>query len=189
MKNLMTADVRADLTMLMERFSAQEMNIPSVSASLKLSAIIPFLAVFLSFVSASAVYFLGYNPEMSVRGFADYFLSDGWVFVVPTLIVGLVFSFMTYNNVMLYLAIPERVRDRSLVIQHLKKVAKRTIKIFLILMLVATILSGYSSWFAFSITGLLFAQLFIVNLVIGAEINRLGAGIVVEKISNLVSKI
>lgn len=189
MKGLLATEVNADLTMLMDGFSIQNRIVPSASASLKLSMVIPLAAVLLSFISASVIYFTGYKPVLTLDGFAEYFLTDGWVFIVPTLVVGSVFTLMAYNNLLLYLAIPESFRENSLVVKHLSKLAKRTVSFFMILMMISTLLSFYSTWFAFAVTGLLFALLFTINLVVGAEINRLGAGIAIDKISKLVSKI
>ncbi|MEJ5174668.1 hypothetical protein [Erwinia sp. MYb416] len=189
MKGLLASEVSADLTMLMEGFSMQNRIVPSASDSFKLSAVIPLTALFMSFISASVVYFTGYNPVLTLNAFVDYFLTDGWIFIAPTLVVGLLFTFMAYSNLLLYLAIPQSFRKRSLVVQHLKKVAKRIAGFFVLLMMISTLLSGYSTWFAFAVSGLLFALLFIINLVVVAEINRLGAGIAVEKINKLISKI
>lgn len=189
MKGLFASDVSADLAMLMEGFSMDKRIVPSVSDSFKLSAKIPLLAVFMSFLSALIVFLTGYNPVLTLNALADYFLSDGWVFIVPTLVVGLLFTFMAYNNLLLYLAIPESFRKRSLVVKQLRKVVKRTVGFFVLLMVISTLLSFYSTWFAFAVPGLLFCMLFIINLVVGAEISRLGAGIAVDKISKLISKI
>ncbi|MFD3227291.1 hypothetical protein [Rahnella aceris] len=189
MKGFIASDISADLSMLMDGFSTDKRIVPSATISLKLSAVIPVASLIMSFTSALIVYFAGYNPELTLQAFIDYFLNDGWVFVAPTLIVGILFTLMSYNNLIVYLAIPESIRRRSVVMTHLRKVTKRTIGFFLILMLVATFLSGYSTWFAFSITGLLFSLLFIVNIIVGSEINRLGAGLAIEKISKLVKKI
>lgn len=78
---------------------------------------------------------------------------------------------------------------KSLLFSHLRKIVFRTVFFFLTMMLVSVILSSFISWFAFGVPALEFAMLFIVNLIIGMEINRLGAGLALEKISNLIKKI
>lgn len=189
MKGFMSSDISADLSMLMEGFASHERIVPSASISLKLSVAIPMATLILNIISTSLVYFSGYNPELTLHDFIGYFFTVGWVFVTPTLIVGFLFTLITYKSISLYLAVPENIRKRSLVIQHLRKVTQKIIAFFLILMLIATLLSGYSAWFAFSIAGLLFSLLCIVKLIVGSEINRLGVGLLIEKISNLVKKI
>jgi len=189
MKGFFASDISADLSMILDGFSTDERIVPSALEIFKLSVLIPALSFFLSFISLSIVYFSGYNPTFSFNGFMEYFLSDGWVFLAPTLVVGLVFMLMAYNNMTLYLTIPESTRARSLVIEHLKKLARRTVVFFVILMLMTTFLSGYSTWFAFGVPALEFALLFVVNMIVGVEINRLGAGLAIEKVSNLIKKI
>jgi len=90
---------------------------------------------------------------------------------------------------MMYMAVPEDARRKSILLSHLKKIAQRTVMIFLTLMVIATVCSSVINWLAFGIPLLLFILLFAVNLVVGAEINRLGAGIALEKISKLINKI
>jgi len=71
----------------------------------------------------------------------------------------------------------------------LRRISKRTVCVFLLLMLVSTILSVFKSWAALAVPALEFALLFAINMVVGAEINRLGAGLALEKISTLIKKI
>ncbi|MFT4273127.1 MAG: hypothetical protein QM578_19145 [Pantoea sp.] len=189
MKNFMASDVSADLSMVLEGFSTDKRILPSCLELFKFSALIPSVSLLLSFISSSVVYFSGYKPLLNLDGFLEYFLSDGWVFLAPTLVVGVIFMLMAYNNMILYLTIPDDVRTRSLVIEHLKKITQRTVGFFVMLMLAATLVSGFSPWFAFSIPALEFILLLAVNMIIGVEINRLGAGLALEKISNLIKKI
>lgn len=189
MNNLTMANVDADISMLMDGFSSDKRFIPSVSKLLKISTFTPFLAGVLSFISVIAVYFSVYQERASLKGFWDFFTSEGWVVVAPTVIVGLLFSFMTYTNLMVYMTVPDSLRNKSIILNHLKKVAQRTVTVFLMLMALSALLSGVYSWMAFAIPGLLFILFFAVNLVVGAEINRLGAGLALKKISELINKI
>ncbi|HAU5565808.1 TPA: hypothetical protein JD264_18625 [Serratia fonticola] len=189
MKGFLASDISADLSMILDGFSQDERIVPSALDIFKLSALMPIVSLLLSFISLSLVYFSGYKPALNLNGFMEYFLSDGWVFLAPTIVVGMVFMLMAYNNMTLYLTIPEETRARSLVIEHLKKLAYRIVIFFATLMLISTFLSCYSTWFAFGVPALEFALLFAVNMVVGVEINRLGAGLVIEKISNLIKKI
>ncbi len=189
MKGFLASDISADLSMILNGFNTDERVVPSALEIFKLSALMPAVSLFLSFVSLSIVYFFGYNPALNFNGFMEYFLSDGWVFLAPSLVVGLVFMLMAYNNLIVYLTIPESTRSRSLIIDHLKKMARNIVVFFVILMLLSTFLSGYSTWFAFGVPALEFVLLFAVNMIVGVEINRLGAGLVIEKISSLIKKI
>jgi amino acid transporter len=189
MNNLTLSDVNADISMLMEGFSSDNRHVPSVAHSLKISFSIPLVAVFFSMVSVLIVYFSIYSGRSSLNGLVDFILSDGWAVVVPTAIVGFFFALLTYSNLLVYFAVPEDIRNKSFILNHLKKVASRTVTAFIMLMAVATVFSVFSPWFAVGIPLNLFLLLFAVNLVVGSEINRLGAGLALEKISNLIKKI
>ncbi|MDE8558902.1 hypothetical protein [Pantoea vagans] len=189
MSNLTMAKVDADISMLTESLSSRHRLIPSSLKLLKLSFFVPALALIAAFMSDIIGYVTLFRSQSSLEGYFIYFLSDGWAVIVPTLIIGILFAFMTYNNLMLYMAVPNEARQNSLVLSHLRNIAKRIVCIFLLLMLVSTILSVFKSWAALAVPALEFALLFVINMVVGAEINRLGAGLALEKISNLIKKI
>lgn len=189
MGNLSVSEINADISMITGSFSSDHRVIPSPSKVFRVSLLFPMLAVMLSFVSISMVYMSFYSDINSIYGYWDYFLSEGWAVTVPTAIIGLVFAFMTYNNIIMYMAIPEDVREKSLIFSHLRKVIKRTFVFFVGLMILSVILSGFISWFAFGIPALEFALFLVLNMIVGMEINRLGAGLALEKISNLIKKI
>lgn len=189
MGNLSISEINADVSMIMGSFSSDHRIIPSPSKVFKVSLLFPMLAMLLSFASISIVYISFYSDINSIYGYWDYFLSEGWAVTVPTAIIGLFFAFMTYNNIIIYMAIPEDVRGKSLIFSHFRKVIKRTFVFFVGLMSLSMILSGFISWFAFGIPALEFALFLVLNMVVGMEINRLGAGVALEKISNLIKKI
>ncbi|ORM90093.1 hypothetical protein HA50_26340 [Pantoea cypripedii] len=189
MSNFTMTKVDDDVSMLIESLSSSNRLIPSSLRLLKLSFVVPAIALIAAFMSDVIGYASLSDSQFSLQGYYFYFLSDGWAVVVPTLLIGLLFAFMTYNNLMLYMAVPENARRNSLVLSHLRKIAKRTVNVFLLLMFVSAILSVFKAWAALAIPALEFALLFAVNMIVGAEINRLGAGLALEKISNLIKKI
>ncbi|KAF6653080.1 hypothetical protein HFD91_21095 [Enterobacteriaceae bacterium EKM102V] len=189
MSNLTMAKIDADISMLMESLSSKHRLIPSSLKLLKLSLFVPTLALIAAFMSDVIGYVSLFGSQSSLEGYSLYFLSDGWAVVIPTLIIGVIFAFMTYNNLMLYMAVPSEARRNSLILSHLRRISKRTVCVFLLLMLVSTILSVFKSWAALAVPALEFALLFAINMIVGAEINRLGAGLALEKISTLIKKI
>lgn len=191
MSNFTRTEIDADMAMLTDKISSGGRVIPSSSELLKKSSFVPAISILLSLASIFVLYFIGSMKYsyISSQSFFDYLISEGWVIVVPTMVVGVFFSLMTYNNLIMYLTLSEDVRGNSLILIHLRRVVQRTVVFFLSLMVLSTILSGFISWLAFGIPALEFALLFIVNLAVGMEINRLGAGLALEKISNLLKKI
>ncbi|PIJ48161.1 hypothetical protein BOM23_24125 [Erwinia sp. OLMDLW33] len=189
MSNFTIAKINADISMLMESLSASERLIPSSGRLLKLSLLVPTTALIAAFISDIIGYTCLLGSQASLRGYYSYFLSDGWAIVIPTFIIGLLFAAMTYNNLTLYMVVPEHARRKSLILRHLRKIAKRTVGVFIFLMIGSAILSGFKAWYGLAIPALEFALLFTINIIIGAEINRLGVGIAVEKMSKLISNI
>ncbi|QKJ89287.1 hypothetical protein PMPD1_4389 (plasmid) [Paramixta manurensis] len=191
MANFTKAEIDADMAILTDKLSSGDRVIPSSSDLLKKCFFIPVISVVLSFVSTMIFYLVDSQryPDVYSEGFLKFLTSDGWVVVVPTAIIGLFFSLMTYNNLIAYLTIPENVRQSSLILSHLKRVVKRTITFFLVFMLLSTISSGFISWMAFGVPASELALFFIVNIVVGMEVNRIGSGLALEKISSLIKKI
>ncbi|WP_455865473.1 hypothetical protein [Pantoea agglomerans] len=189
MNNLTVSDINADVSMLMESFKSDDRNIPSPVKIFKVSITVPVIALFFSFISILSVYLTVYTERATLDGFFEYVISEGWAVVVPTVIIGLFILSMTYNNIMMYMSIPKEVRVKSIILSHLRKITKRTVTAFMLLMLIASLLTTFSFWLAFAIPALECVFLFAVSLIVSAEINRLGAGIALEKISKLISKI
>ncbi|MEN4691186.1 hypothetical protein SB912_19140 [Pantoea sp. SIMBA_072] len=191
MSQFTKAEIDADMTMLTQKIASGSTVIASSSDLLKKAFFIPVLSLLLSLVNTWTFYYINslrYKYAYS-EGYIDFLTSDGLMVIIPTVVVGMIFSIMAYNNLLLYLSIPEDVRKKSLLFSHLRKIVFRTVFFFLAMMLVSVILSSFISWFAFGVPALEFAMLFIVNLIIGMEINRLGAGLALEKISNLIKNI
>ncbi|MEN4892601.1 hypothetical protein [Erwinia billingiae] len=191
MSQFTKAEIDADMAMLTEKIASGCTVIASSSDLFKNSFFIPVLSFILSLVNTWTFYYINslrYKYAYS-EGYIDFLTSDGLMVLVPTIVIGLLFSLMAYNNLLLYLSIPDDVRKKSLLLSHLRKVVFCTVIFFLAFMLISVILSSFISWFAFGVPILELALLFVVNLIIGMEINRLGAGMALEKISKLISKI
>jgi hypothetical protein len=191
MSQFTKAEIDADMAILTEKLASGHTVIASASDLLKKSFFIPALSILLSLVNTWTFYYINslkYKYAYA-EGYIHFLTTDGLIVVIPTVIVGVIFSIMAYNNLLLYLAIPDDVRKKSLLFIHLRKIVFRTISFFLAFMFLSVILSSFISWFAFGVPVLEFALLFVVNLVVGMEINRLGAGLALEKISTLIKKI
>jgi hypothetical protein len=189
MNNLTFDKIDADISYLMDGVSTHNNHVPSPFTLLKLSMVVPFASVFFTLISMLTIYVFYKGDDATFSGYFSYLLSDGWVVLVPTIVIGMFFSFMAYNNLIMYMSVPKGLREKSIILKHLRIVVYRTAKIFMLLMLAAALVSGFYSRLAFAIPLLEVMTFFGVNIVVSAEINRLGAGIALEKISKLISKI
>lgn len=189
MGNLTVEKVEADVNYLIDSFGSNKRLIPSSSDLLKKTSSIPLLAVVLSLISTVVFYFSSAWNEKTLAGYMHFLATEGWVVVVPTAIIGLFFILFSYSKIMMYLTFPEDVRSKSILLKHLGKITSRTVSLFVFLMMCSVVLAAISPWFSFAIPALLLSMLFAMGIIIGSEINRLGSGIALEKISNLIKKI
>jgi len=187
--NLTAIQIDEELNVLIESLDVGKRQIPPVSVLLKRSLAIPLLALMLSLVSTVVFYLASYKDEATVTGFIEFFLSEGWYLIGITLVVGFLVFFMTYNNQLIYMTLPKEVRDNSLIFCHLSAVVRRILTIFILLMSVSCAMSAFSAWFAISIPVLLLVMFVVTGIVVSSEINRLGAGVALEKVSALLKKI
>lgn len=190
MSELSVKDVNADLSLLVDRFINSDRMIPSFSEIAKRGLFVPFISVVLSLISVVLFYFtLMAERTISLPGFRDFFMEEGWYPIAATLFTGFCFFVMSYTNLMLYVAIPNDARNKSIVIRHLKGIIKKTVSCFIVLVSLSAFLTAFEPVFAFVIPGLMFMFVFVINIVVSAEINRLGMGFAIEKIGKLIKKI
>jgi len=189
MTNLTAAQVEADVDRLMGSLGANQREIPSATSLMKRSSALPLFSAALSILS-TLIFYLSFNREdTSMEGFLNFFVSEGWYLLAITVGIGLFVFLMTYNNQLTYLSLPSSIRNESLIVSHLGKIVRKSVITFCLLMIMSCLLSGISVWFAIAVPALLLALFVITSILVSAEINRLGAGLALEKISNLIKKI
>lgn len=181
--------ISSDISFLVDGISSLKSEIPSIGKTLKASLLVPVCTFLGSLFSSICYYYSDKYRHTTYNGLLDYFLSDGWIFVAPTLIVGFVFFAMSYNNLLLYLSIPKSVRDDSLILLHLKRIVLKVIYFFLFLIGSLALCSSFFHLALYLIPALEFALIFVVNMIVGMEINRLGVGSVLNKMAGIIKKI
>lgn len=189
MSNLTAIQINEDLDLLYNNLAASKRQIPAATTLISRSLVFPLFSVLLSFLSIAVFYVSTDGKNMSISGAVDFFTSEGWYFVLATAVVGLVITLFVYNNQILYMSVPESVREKSLILKHLSKVLRKSVLISALLMTVCVFLSAFSGWFVFAIPVLTLVLFFAINMILSAEISRLGAGVALEKISDLIKKI
>lgn len=120
MGNLTVEQVEADVDYLMGSLGSNKRLIPSPSVLLRTTSSIPLLSVVLSFISTLVFYFSADWTEKTTAGLLYFLATEGWVVILATTIIGLFFMLLTYNKVLMYFTLPEDVRNKSTILQHLK---------------------------------------------------------------------
>lgn len=182
--------IKEDVTMVLNSFNAVNRTVPSIKQILKISAAIPMIAISLSIINV--IWFFTFYSESLSFG-REYYLSEilgGFLYVtIPTFVIGMLLFVMLYNNAILYLSIPEKAREESLLISHIRSVVKRISIGFITLNVFFILFSGVAPILVYATPLSTFLLLFTFGLVVSAEINRLGIGPVMVKLSELVKKI
>lgn len=182
--------IKEDVTMILNSFNTADRTAPSIKQILKISIFIPLIAISLSIINV--ICFFTFNSK-SLKFGVEHYLSEifgGLLYAtLPTVVVGLLLFVMIYNNAILYLSIPEGVREQSLLIGHIRNVVKRILMGFVTINVIFILLSGMAPILVFATPLTTFLLLFTFGLVVSAEINRLGMGPVMDKLSGLVKKV
>ncbi|MEA9392707.1 hypothetical protein SJI19_19565 [Acerihabitans sp. TG2] len=190
MSELSVRGVNEDLSLLVNSLSDSDKLIPSFVEIAKRSMVIPCFSIALSFIGVVNFYLsLMAERAISLSNFRVFFWEEGWYPVAASVVVGLLFFIMSYTNLTLYMTIPSDIRNKSLVMKHIRGLIKKTILIFISLICLVTVFTGVVPALTFAVPGITFVFLFAINIVVSVEVNRLGMGPMMEKISKLIKKI
>lgn len=189
MHGFSSQEIKADISFLIKGISESDYDVPSVKNVMKISLFTPVCTVISSLISVFLYYLSTAWSKEYYGGFWNYFFSDGWVFIAPCIAVGFVFFMMTYNNALLYLSVPKVLRGNSLILVHLKGLASKIVFSTVSLMFLLSLLTPFLNISLYLIPAIQFLLLFVVNIVIGLEVNRLGVGFFFEKLVSVIKKI
>ena len=185
----LVSEINSDANKLLESLSLSNREIPSYSEVLKGCLFFPLISIFcciLSNASISASFVVDGNFFITFR---DELLSDGWFVFIPTAVIGFIVFILSYNNVVFFLSIPKAAREESIIISHLMRVFKRVTLIFVMLSLLSAFFSGLYPRLSFAIPAIEFIYFFVVSFFVASELNRLGAGFLLNKVSGIIKKI
>lgn len=190
MSGFSVKEVNADISMLFGCLSDPDRRIPSFSDIARKSSLIPIFTTIVSFISVLVYYSsLATRHPDTVEAFSKFFVEEGWYPVGASIVIGFLFFIMSYTNLTLYMTIPFSVREKSLLVKHLTRLVRRVVIIFFVFIGIAAFLTALQPLLSFAIPGAMFVFLFVINLIISLEINRLGMGPVLEKMNKMLSKI
>lgn len=188
-KYITMMEVNEDIQSLIINMSRAGRRLPSVAQLLRLGIKIPFFTMLCSLAGLSVIYISKPSYQGDTLGFFSFIFFEGWIVHVLCVALGAIFFLMSYFSLNTYLSIPEECFSKSIVLKHLKNTARKTVYFFMALMIASVFMTLISPRFVFLIPTLQIVMFFIVNIVISFEINRLGAGIFMEKLADIIKKI
>jgi len=184
-------DVGNDIKMITDSLSDKNRPLIAPVAALKIAMLWPGLCL-LGYLSAFAWIISTYVPVYDVYGdpvsiFWDY--SFGFASLSVTVIFGLAIGAGMYGPALFYLTIPETIRDQSLIISHMKKLAKKLGVFFILCNLALALAVCFYSELMVASPFLLMFSFIIMQGILSAEMTRYGIAPLMKKMVSLARKI
>jgi hypothetical protein len=186
-------DINNDIKILSD--SIADMNRPLVSSgkALKLALFWPGICM-LGYAVAVVWMIVTFVPVHDLVGNTMYLLDIGGLggnlFVAAIgALFALGFGLGFYGPALMYLTIPEDIRNKSIIITRLKRLAKKVWTFFLMCHFALALFSCFYRDAIYGMIPLVFLSFFITQGIISAEIARYGVAPAMEKMVSLVRKI
>lgn len=192
-------DAKKEIAEIISGISSDERPVSSPKKAFQIVAIYPVIM----FLTAILMWFAYYVSLIQVgdnsgQGWKFYLEAaqlvlgyGGWISIGATVVVAVFFMLINYSTVLVYLSIPEDIRNRSTLITSLRSTVK---KIVLYLWGSATLLSlvgMISDWgilLAGSIPAVLFISIFVTNGYLGIQSTRYGLGPLMSTASKMMGR-
>jgi len=186
-------DINNDIKMLSDNIS--DMNRPLVSSgkALKLALFWPGIYV-LGYAVAVVWMIVTFVPVHDLVGNTMYLLDGGGlggnlIAAAFGTVFGFGFGFGFYGPALMYLTIPEDIRNKSIIIARLKKIVIKAGRFFLICHFALALFTCFFRDAIYGMPVLVILSFFITQSIISAEIGRYGIAPAMEKMVSLARKI
>lgn len=192
-------DAKKEIAEIIAGIGSDERPVSSAKEAFKIVAIYPAMMVatviLLWFVFYAVMVFTGDNEGQKLKFYfeaAQLVMGyGGWISVGVTFVSAMIFILINYSTVLIYLSIPEDIRNRSKIITSIKS---RVGNMSLTLWGGATLLSFvgiFSNWMillAGSVPVALFISIFVINGYLGIQSARYGLGTLMSTANKVISK-
>ena len=192
-------DAKKEIADIIAGIGSDERPVPSPKEAFKIVAIYPVMMVttviLLWFAFYAVMVFTGDNEGQNLKFYfeaAQLVMGyGGWISVGVTFVSAMIFILINYSTALIYLSIPEDVRNRSKIITSIKS---RVGNMSLTLWGGATLLSFvgmFSNWMillAASVPVALFISIFVINGYLGIQSARYGLGTLMSTANKVISK-
>ncbi|MEB6622667.1 hypothetical protein [Enterobacter roggenkampii] len=192
-------DAKKEIAEIISGISGDERPVSSPKQAFQLVAIYPAMMLLtitlMWFAFYVSVIQAGDNSGVGLRFYLEaaqlVMGYGGWISLGVTTVVAIFFILINYSSVLVYLSIPEDIRDRSIIITSIRSTVK---KMALILWGSATLLSlvGIISdcgiLLAGSVPAFLFISIFVINGYLGIQSARYGLGPLMSTANKIMSR-
>lgn len=184
-------DVGNDIKMITDSLSDKNRPLIAPVAALKIAMLWPglcllgYLSAFVWIISTSVPVYDVYGDPVSI--FRDY--SFGFVFTGLAVVFGLAFGAGLYGPALFYLTIPEVIREQSLIISHMKNLAKKLGVFFILCNFSLALAACFYRELMVASPFLLMFSFIIMQGILSAEMTRYGIAPLMKKMVSLARKI
>lgn len=174
---LTQGDIKSDLNKIINCLSKDDTPLASPLRALKISALYPFGALLINALGGAYVY-LHREPIVEII-----------VGLAAMLFFAVIMTAVFYGNVLVYLSLPVKARNDSLVVNSLQKTYKKLLMGGLLMNLIVTVIACTNLKMAIAVPVVFMIGFLLIQAVIGLEMTRYGVGAVMEKAAALIKKI
>ena len=183
----LNGDAKKEIAEIISGISGDERPVSSPKQAFQLVAIYPAMMLLtvtlMWFAFYVSVIQAGDNSGVGLRFYLEaaqlVMGYGGWISLGVTTVVAIFFILINYSSVLVYLSIPEDIRNRSIIITSIRSTVK---KMALVIWGSATLLSlvgiitDWGILLAGSVPALLFISIFVTNGYLGLQSARYGLG-------------
>ncbi len=183
-------DINNDVRFIVSSLDNEDRVPPTTAHCFALCSKAPMLCVLISAIFFVEICALSNSrPLLSVSNLYFLFKDFSAIPVYGAVVIGFFQVIMFAPQVAMYLSLPIHVRERSLVMRALRKVAMKCLLTMTALVLLANISAIFYPIMLFSTPIIMVLSIFVFNYIIGFEISKYGLAPAIQKISNILEKV
>lgn len=164
------SDVKNDIANIIGKIGKEDFEIARPSQALKISSLYTFPCTVMHAILTMFIYF---NISKSMDVIVGFLIVTAF---------SLAMTLVLYSNSLVYLSIPLKVRASSVILTKLKKTYVTIVMLMLVFNCIAIGAFIMKEDYILAVPITFVLGFFINQIVLGAEISRLGIGVLIEKI-------
>ncbi|HEY3591473.1 MAG TPA: hypothetical protein VGL07_15650 [Buttiauxella sp.] len=181
-------DINNDIKMLSDSVADMDRPLVSPRKALKLALFWPGICV-LGYTVAVVWMIVTFVPSHNFGMLSISGLVGNFFVAAIGALFALGFGLGFYGPALMYLTIPEDIRNKSIIITRLKRLAKKVWTFFLVCHFALALFSCFYRDAIYGMIPLVFLSFFITQSIISAEIGRYGIAPAMEKMVSLARKV
>lgn len=186
---LTNIEVKKDLELIFSNLNNAENSVPSPIGAVKVSAVFPMLSLLCYALSLGYIVATFTPPDDVWVSPIIHYLGGILAFSGFTLILALAIVAMFYTPSLVFLSIPENIREKSILASKFAKTFKNLSIVFIAINAMFAVVCAFIPDAFYGAPVVLLMSYLIMQAMISSEMTRYGMSAAIEKLSKLVNKI